>query len=125
MDTESSDTTNHTVSQQTPTVINESNIKLFPRGILPGERKFNVVIYDVAECPNVTARPERQKCDLANCLIIVSKLNAEIDSHSIRHCICLGNYKKLSQTSCPRPLLLKLNHSVDVTTILANRAGAP
>ena len=108
-----------------PTVINESNIKLFPRGILPGERKFNVVIYGVAEHPNVTPRPERQKSDLANCLNIISKLNAEIDSHFILDCICLENYKKLSQTSCPHPLLLKLNYSVDVTTILANRAGAP
>ena len=69
---------------------------------------------------------ERQRSDLANCLNIVSKLNdAEVDSHSIQDCLHLGNYKKLSQTSHPRPLLLKLNHSVNVTTILANRAKEP
>ena len=58
MDTELSDTVNRTVTQKTPTVINELNTKPFPRRILPGEHKFNVVIYGVAECPNVTPRPE-------------------------------------------------------------------
>ena len=106
-------------------VINDSKTKPLPRRILPGERKFNVVICGVAERLNVTLRPIRQKSDLANCLNTVSKLNDEIDSHSIRDCLRLGNYKKLSRTSLPRPLLLKLNHSVDVTTILANRAEVP
>lgn len=69
-------------------------------------------------------RPEHQKSDLANCLNIVSKLNTEIDSHSIQDYLCFRNYKKLLQTSHPHPLLLKLNRSVDVTTILANRARA-
>ena len=104
MDTEPSGSLNRTVTQQTPTVINESNTKPFPRGILPGEHKFNVVIYGVAECPNATPRPERQKSDLANCLNIVSKCNAEVDSPSIRDCLRLGNYKRLSQTSHPRLL---------------------
>ena len=83
METESSATINCTATQQTLTVINDSKNKLLPRGILPGERKFNIIIYGVAECPNATPRPERQKSDLANCLNIVSKLNDEIDSHSI------------------------------------------
>ena len=78
METELSDTINRTATQQTLTVINDSKNKLLPRGILPGERKFNIVIYGIAECPNVTPRLKRHKSDLANCLSIVSKLNDEI-----------------------------------------------
>ena len=126
-DTELSDPVNCTVTQQTPTIINESNTKPFPRGILPGERKFNVVIYGVAECPNATPRPERQKSDLANCLNIVSKLNTEVPilipsetAYALE--ITRDCHKLLIPIFW---LLHKLNCSVDVTAILANRAGTP
>ena len=125
METDSPDTINRTATQQTPTATTEPKTKPPSRGIHPGERKFNVVIYGVAECPKATPRPERQKSDLANCLTAVSELNADNDSHSIRDCLRLGSYNKLSQSSRPRPILLKLNRAVDVTTILANRALAP
>ena len=59
------------------------------------------------------------------CLTAVSELNADIDSHSIRDCLRLGSYNKLSRSSRPRPILLKLNRAVDATTTLANRALAP
>ena len=67
---------------------------LITRGILPGERKFNLVIHGIAECPKATPRSERQKSGLASCLTVVSKLNADIDTHSFRDCLCLGNYKE-------------------------------
>ena len=67
--------------------------------------------------------PERQKSDLASCLTVVSKLNADINTHSIRDCLRLGNYKK--ESSRPRPILLKLNRSFDVSNVLANRAETP
>ena len=124
METESSDTNNHTTIQQTSHTASTYSVMKPPlRGILPGERKFNLVIYGIAECSTATPKSERQKSDLANCQTAISKLNAEIDSHSIRDCLRLGNYKK--QSPRPRPILLKLNCSVDVTTILANRAQAP
>ena len=93
------------------------------RGILPGERKFNLVIHGIAECPKATPRSERQKSDLASCLTVVSKLNADINTHSVCDCLRLGNYKK--ESSRPRPILLKLNHSFDVSNVLANRAETP
>ena len=88
------------------------------RGILPGERRYNLVIHGIAECPKATPRSERQKSDLASCLTVVSKLNADINTHSVRDCLRLGNYKK--ESSRPRPVLLKLNRSFDVSSVLAN-----
>ena len=63
------------------------------------------------------------KSDLASCLTVVSKLNADINTHSVRDCLRLGNYKK--ESSRPRPILLKLNRSFDVSNVLANRAETP
>jgi len=84
METESPDTINRTAIQQaSPTVTTDPAMKPPPLGIFPGEHKFNLVICGIAECPKETPRHDRQKSDLTNCLSAVSKLNAEIDSHSI------------------------------------------
>ena len=124
METESSDTINHTaIQQESPTATTDPVTKSPPPEILPGERKFNLVIYGIAECPKETPRHDRQKSDLTNCLSVVSKLNTEIDSHSIQDCLRLGKYQK--QLTRPRPILLKLNRSIDVTTTLTNRGQAP
>jgi len=57
METESPDTINHTAIQQaSPTVTTDPATKPPPPGILPGECKFNLVIYGIAECPNETPR---------------------------------------------------------------------
>ena len=53
---------------------------------------------------------------------IITKLNPEINSQSIRDCLRLGKFK---QSSRPRPILLKLNRSIDVSTILAKRDQTP
>ena len=59
METESSDTNNHTAKKQTsPTVSTKSVMKPPPRGILPGECKFNLVIYGITEFPKATPRSE-------------------------------------------------------------------
>ena len=108
-------------SQSKPSAPKTSS--LVTRGILPGECKFNLVIHGIAECPKATPRSERQKSDLASCLTVVSKLNADINTHSVRDCLRLGNYKK--ESSRPRPILLKLNRSFDVSYVLANRAETP
>ena len=56
-------------------------------------------------------------------MVSTCKLNADINTHSVRDCLRLGNYKK--ESSRPRPILLKLNRSFDVSNVLANRAETP
>ena len=66
---------------------------------------------------------ERHKLDLKESLAILSTLNNEISSYSVRDCFRLGKFKK--QSTRPRPIMVKLNRVIDVTTILANRNLTP
>ena len=93
------------------------------KGILLADCKFNIVLFGIEENPPQTSRLDQIKFDMKNCLDVVTKLNPEINSQSIQDCLRLGKYKQSS--SRPRPLLLKLNHSFDVITILANRYKTP
>ena len=52
-------------------------------GILPGDHKFNIVLFGIKEHPPDTSRPDRIKFDIANCLNVITKLNSEINSQSI------------------------------------------
>ena len=83
------------------------------------DRKFSIVLFGINENPTGTSRHDRIKSDMKSCLDVITKLNSEINSQSIRDCLQLGKYKQSS--SRPRPLLLKLNRSIDVTTILSKR----
>ena len=83
------------------------------------ERKFNVVIYGIKECPRGTPRNERLKMDDAS---ISSSLKQFIPTFSplcIKESLRLGKYK--ADSNHPRPLLVKLNCISDVNQILANR----
>ena len=70
--------------------------------------------------PPDTPRPESY---VTNCLNVIAKLNSEINSQSIQDYLQLSKYKQTP--SQPRPVLLKLNHSLDVTAVLTNRDQAP
>jgi len=82
------------------------------------DRKSNLVIYGISECPNGTSRPDRVKHDMDKSVSILSKVNNDINSNSVRDCLRLGRYKK--DQNRPRPLLLKLNRVVDVISVLSN-----
>ena len=113
----------HPVSHQSSiNVVAKSDTKS-SAGILPADRKFNIVLFGIKENPPETSRSDRIKSDMKCCLDVIVKLNSEISSQSIRDCLRLGKYKQ--SASRPRPLLLKLNRSLDVTTILSNRDKAP
>ena len=85
------------------------------------ERRFNVVLYGISECPSDSPRPERMKHDLDTAVVTLNKLNNEINHSSIRDGFKLGRFKQ--NQARPRPLLIKLNRAIDVITILANRGS--
>ena len=87
------------------------------------DRKYNVVVYGIQECPSGTSKSERNKQDVDQVLPVLSKLDADIQSFSIRDCLRLGKYKAHSQR--PRPLLIKLNRAMDVSSILSKRSDLP
>ena len=96
---------------------------VLPKGILPSERRFNVVIHGVQESQGDVPRYQRVKSDLDRSLDILTTINADINSFSIRDCFRLGKFKK--ERTHPRPLMVKLNRAVDVTSILSNRSRSP
>ena len=97
----------------------ESNARTLPPKPPPSNRKFNLVLYGISECPSGTSRPERVKQDLNSTVPVLSKLNADINPTSVQECFRLGKYKNDHTRS--RPILVKLNRSIDVTSVLSNR----
>ena len=83
-------------------------------------RKFNVVLFGLAECPKGTKKPDRDQLDLNNATKILSELDNSLQPFSFRDAIRLGKYNPTGRT---RPLLVTLNRSSDVTIILSKRAG--
>ena len=97
-----------------------ASIPVLPKGILPSKCKFNVVVHGVKEA---TPRCQRHKSDLNESLAVLTILNNKINPQSVRDCFRLGKFK--TQSTRPRPILVKQNHAVDVTTVLSNRAQTP
>ena len=73
-------------------------------------RKFNLVVYGISECPNGTSQADRVKHDMDKSVSILSKVNNDISSYLVRDCLRLGRYNK--DQNRPRPLLLKLNQAI-------------
>lgn len=81
------------------------------------DRKYSVVIYGIGECPKGTRKHKRQSHDFEHVTTNRTSLDAKISSNSIRDCIRLGSYNETRS----RPILVKLNSTREVNTILANR----
>ena len=78
------------------------------------ERKFNIVIYGVNECPEGSSGLARISMDTKESTAIIQKVNAAIPSNSVRDCVRLGRYDKKKH----RPILVKLTRTYEVTSIL-------
>ena len=89
------------------------------------ERKFNVVVYGIPECPQKTNRQLRTKQDMENAIDAISKAGNEIEPNDIKDLYRLGKYDHKSQR--PRPLLIKFLRSNMVLDILSskNKLEAP
>jgi len=62
---------------------------------------------------------ETEKSDMNNVTTVLTDLDSSIQSHTIRDTIRLGKY---NPSGNPRPLLVTLNRSSDINTILYKRA---
>ena len=87
------------------------------------ERKFNVVIYGLPESQHGKPRLVRATEDLNKTSETLSKIDSNLGNLSIRDCFRLGKYEQ--QHSRPRPVLVKLNRSVDTITILTKQSQYP
>jgi len=86
--------------------------------VSPNDRKCNIVVFGVEECPQNTVRSAHIVRDTKE----VSKIFASINVHiEILDCFRLGKFK--SQQTRPRPILVKLHRAIDAASILANRSS--
>ena len=83
------------------------------------DRKYNVVIYGISECPKGTSRSERLTQDLSKVESVFSHVSSSIQSQAIKDCYRLGKFNP--QKPNPRPILVKLVRIADVQCILSNR----
>lgn len=82
------------------------------------DRKSNLVVYGLHECPDKTPRHERLSSDTNAAVSLLSSLSDDITSQSVRDCFRLGKY----QPHRHRPILVKMNRVCDVSMVLANRS---
>lgn len=81
------------------------------------DKKFNIVIYGIKECPPKTTKPARLEQDLQNIANAFNKAELPININSVRDCFRLGKYKPDAQHS--RPILVKFLRSAEASLVLS------
>ena len=84
-------------------------------------RKSNVVVYGIEECPPNTPKSVRLQSDSNAVSKVFSSMDVHIEPNQVVDCFRLGKFK--SNQSRPRPILVKLQCTIDATTILAKRSS--
>lgn len=90
-----------------------------PNSFHDQSKKFNFVIYGIEECAKGSSRLIRSTSDVKQVTEILVKVNPELPSQSVCDCTRLGKYS--SENKRPRPILVKLSRSHEVTSILDSR----
>ena len=83
------------------------------------QRKSNVIIFGVDECPNGTPWYKRAKSDLESVTNVLIEIDDDLQKHSIKDCSRLGHFKE--NLVKPRPIKVELVRAADASNILANR----
>ena len=81
------------------------------------DRKFNIVVYGLQECPNGSPRHVRISKDMDSVCGAIQSLCPNLSDQSICDCSRLGKYSETRS----RPVLVKLARSCDVSLILLSR----
>ena len=81
------------------------------------ERKFNVVMYGIDECPEGMKKPQRDYQDNESVVNVINSLDSSLDKQSVRDCFRMGKYSK---EKC-RPILVKLACASNASSVLSNR----
>ena len=80
-------------------------------------RKFNIVIFGVKECPTGSLKSSHLAHDSGEVMAILSRLDASIQPSAIKDLFRLGKFKSDNQR--PRPILVQFLRSCDVVNILS------
>lgn len=83
------------------------------------DRKFNVVMFGIEESAPGSAKLDRMENDLGKLTSIITSLDDSIPPSSIRDHFRLGKFKQ--DQARPRPILVKLNRTSEVNSILSKK----
>ena len=87
------------------------------------DRRYNVVIYGIEECPGGLPRHVRSGLDLTSVTELITKVDENINPLSIRDIHRLGKYQE--KPNRPRPILTKFNRAIDVSLLLSKTSSLP
>ena len=85
------------------------------------DKKFNIIVYGLNECPKGTPRNIQQDSDLKSVVSVLSGLDNSIQSQSISDIFRLGKFHPAHKL--PRPLMVKLIRVADVSSVLSKRGS--
>ena len=104
-----------------PTPVTNSNTNQQRKSGVFHDRKLNLIIRGIPECPQNTKRFKQFELDQHKVLKQLSHLDSSINPSCIKDMFRLGKHNK--DSSRPRPILVKLLHSCDVQCILSKRSS--
>ena len=81
------------------------------------DKKYNIVMYGIKECPPKTSKTDRLENDLQSIINEFVKVELSIQASSIKDCFRLGKYKP--DALRPRPILIKFLRSAEPTVALS------
>lgn len=87
--------------------------------MLISDKKFNVILYSVDECPSGSTWSIRQESDLASMVSVLSSLDSSFQSQSIKDYYRLGKFDP--SRGKPRPILVKFIRMRDASSILSKK----
>ena len=85
------------------------------------DRKFNVIVYGIDECPENTPKHARTESDLKNVVSVLSKVDNSVEPQSIKDIYRLGKFK--SNSKHPRPILVKFIRAADASSVLSKKGS--
>ena len=83
------------------------------------DKRYNVIVFGVEECKKGTSRSDRMQSDLESVVSVLTQIVPTIQSQSIKDSYRLGKFNPSSKR--PRPILIKMIQTADVSSILANK----
>ena len=94
-----------------------SDTKHSSRFVSSADKKFNIVVYGLCECPKGSPRHERMSYDTDLASKTIQSICPRLSEYAIRDCSRIGKYSE----ERARPLIIKFARSCDAATVLANR----
>ena len=87
------------------------------------DRKSNIVLSGIKECPKGTGKLDHFKQDLNNVVYVLHSVDPDFVKQNIQDCFRLGKFKE--NATCPRSILIKFYRPLDAMSLLSTKSSLP